>query len=244
MDGVSAAASVVALVETSLKVVSLCVEYYSHVKNANHLAEQQRRHFSADIACYNGPRSFVIAGDDVSIQATEKASEAFPTSLRHKRLDNSHAFHSQLLDGIIPDLLQAAGELHFEAPVFPIEVCSKEDHGPRSQSKKLPDAFMGDRILRGQDNPVTWISDDTHCRQYLIPKPPKQLQANLPRKTSASGGFLSCNKFNAGNCNSTNCQDPHICSVCQHNHAAKECRSRPAASNSNSVPLGNRVMAP
>lgn len=29
MDGVSAAASVVTLVETSLKVVSLCVEYYS-----------------------------------------------------------------------------------------------------------------------------------------------------------------------------------------------------------------------
>ena len=34
MDGVSAAASVIALVETSLKVVSLCAEYYSHVKNA------------------------------------------------------------------------------------------------------------------------------------------------------------------------------------------------------------------
>ena len=34
MDGVSAAASVVALVETSWKVVSLCAEYYSHVKNA------------------------------------------------------------------------------------------------------------------------------------------------------------------------------------------------------------------
>ena len=34
MDGVSAAASVVALVETSWKVVTLCAEYYSHVKNA------------------------------------------------------------------------------------------------------------------------------------------------------------------------------------------------------------------
>lgn len=33
MDGVSAAASVVALVEISLQVVSLCAEYYSHVKN-------------------------------------------------------------------------------------------------------------------------------------------------------------------------------------------------------------------
>ena len=40
MDGVSAAASVVALVETSLKVVSLCAEYYSHVKNAKKDADQ------------------------------------------------------------------------------------------------------------------------------------------------------------------------------------------------------------
>ena len=40
MDGVSAAASVVALVETSLKVVSLCVEYCSHVKNAKKDADR------------------------------------------------------------------------------------------------------------------------------------------------------------------------------------------------------------
>ena len=40
MDGVSAAASVVALVETSLKVVSLCAEYYSHVKNAKKDADR------------------------------------------------------------------------------------------------------------------------------------------------------------------------------------------------------------
>lgn len=40
MDGVSAAASVVALVETSLKVVSLCAEYYSHVKNAKKNADR------------------------------------------------------------------------------------------------------------------------------------------------------------------------------------------------------------
>ena len=34
MDGVSAAASVVALVQISAKVASLCAEYYSHVKSA------------------------------------------------------------------------------------------------------------------------------------------------------------------------------------------------------------------
>ena len=40
MDGVSAAASVVALVETSFKVLSLCAEYYFHVKNAKQDADR------------------------------------------------------------------------------------------------------------------------------------------------------------------------------------------------------------
>ena len=40
MDGVSATASVVALIETSLKVVSLCAECYSHVKNAKRNADR------------------------------------------------------------------------------------------------------------------------------------------------------------------------------------------------------------
>ena len=92
-----------------------------------HLAKQQCQRYSADIACYNGPRSFVIAGDEVSIQAIEKASEALPNLLRMKRLENSHAFHSRFLDSIIPDLLQIAGELRLETPKIPIEACSDDD---------------------------------------------------------------------------------------------------------------------
>ena len=105
-------------------------------------------------------------------------------------------------------------------------------------------SFMAKRILSRQDDPVAWLAEDYRCQHYLIPKPHKQLQANLPGKSSAPGGVLSCNKFNAGECSRTNCKYPHICSLCQHNHPAKECRSRPVASNSNSVPLGNRITAP
>ena len=50
MDSVSAAASVVALVETSLKVVSLCAEYYSHVKNAKKDADRLCREVEAFIS--------------------------------------------------------------------------------------------------------------------------------------------------------------------------------------------------
>ena len=108
--------------------------------------------------------------------------------------------------------------------------------------------FMGKRILTRQDDPVAWLSEDYECRHYLVPKTSQQLQANIPGKTSApggpSGGFLSYNKFNTGECSRTNCKYPHICSLCQHGHPAKDCRSRTAATNSNSVPLGSRITAP
>ena len=114
-------------------------------------------------------------------------------------------------------------------------------------------AFMAKRILSRQDDPVAWLSEDYQCQHYLVPKTSQQLQANLPGRPSASngyqapasGGFLSCNKFNSGECSRTNCKYPHICSICQHgSHSAKECKSRTVASNSNSVPLGSRITAP
>ena len=113
-------------------------------------------------------------------------------------------------------------------------------------------AFMARRILSGQDDPAAWLAEDYQCQHYLILKTSQQLQANLPGRpsasgsyqTPASGGFVSCNKFNSGECNRTNCKYPHVCSICQHgNHSAKECKSRPV-SNANSVPLGNRITAP
>ena len=109
----------------------------SDIEHLLDLAQQQCQRFSADIACHNGPRNFVIAGDDESIQAIEKASVASQVTFRLKRLENTHAFHSRLLDSIIPDLLQVAGELHLETPVIPIEACCKEDDWSEITAEKI-----------------------------------------------------------------------------------------------------------
>ena len=42
--------------------------------------------------------------------------------------------------------------------------------------------FMANRILRGQDDPVAWLSEDYGCKLYLVPKPPKQNHRFLRRK--------------------------------------------------------------
>ncbi|RDW81833.1 hypothetical protein BP6252_02945 [Coleophoma cylindrospora] len=129
------------------------------------LAKQQSQHFTADIACHNGPSSFVIAGDDASIQAVEKASESLSTSFRLKRLENSHAFHTQLLDAIIPDFLRAATELPFATPVIPIEACSNEDDWSTITAEKIvrhtrmPVHFMDAirRVEKQLNGPIIWL---------------------------------------------------------------------------------------
>ncbi|RDA88879.1 hypothetical protein CP532_5399 [Ophiocordyceps camponoti-leonardi (nom. inval.)] len=128
------------------------------------LAKERGRHpFAADVACYNGPRNLVFAGDVESIRAVEDVCRA--EGFRAKRLDNSHAFHSRLLDGILPSLLETAGELRFESPRIPIEACSSEADWSEitaekiAQHTRMPVYFMDAvrRIERQVDGPVIWL---------------------------------------------------------------------------------------
>ncbi|ORY16986.1 hypothetical protein BCR34DRAFT_556379 [Clohesyomyces aquaticus] len=92
----------------------------------------------AEIACYNGPRSFVIAGDEPSIQIVEEAAAACsPTPIRSIRLTNSHAFHSKLLDDVIPSLFETAGKLNFKPPKITIEACSIDDDWSEISAEKI-----------------------------------------------------------------------------------------------------------
>lgn len=102
-----------------------------------HRVRKQHPDLLADIACFNGPCSYVIAGDEVSISVIEAAMKNLQTGIRSKRLANSHAFHSRLLDGIIPGLRHAAGNLHFKAPTIPIEACSTEEDWSEITPEKI-----------------------------------------------------------------------------------------------------------
>lgn len=129
------------------------------------LAQKQHSNFSVDIACHNGPRNFVIAGDEMSIQAVEKASVAFRAAFRSTRLTHGYAFQSRLLDGILPDLMQAATQLHIKPPKIPIEACSNVDDWSKITPEKivrhsrqavdLMDAVR--RIKQRTDDPIIWL---------------------------------------------------------------------------------------
>jgi malonyl CoA-acyl carrier protein transacylase/SAM-dependent methyltransferase/acyl carrier protein len=75
-----------------------------------------------DVACYNGPRSYVLAGEQSVIEAVETTASGFKV----QRLANTHAYHSRLMDPILPGLHQVAQSLTFQPTTIPVEVCSHD----------------------------------------------------------------------------------------------------------------------
>jgi acyl transferase domain-containing protein len=58
----------------------------------------------ASIACFNGPRSFTLAGSEAAINAVQHVISTHDTAIRYKRLNVSNAFHSTLVDSLKTDL--------------------------------------------------------------------------------------------------------------------------------------------
>ena len=72
---------------------------------------------AASVACYNGPRSFTLAGSTKSIDAVADRVASY-TGIRVKRLTVSNAFHSTLVEPLLGDLERLGQGLTFNDPVI------------------------------------------------------------------------------------------------------------------------------
>ena len=73
-----------------------------------------------EVACYNGPKSIVVAGNTSSITKAEK----YAKDLKTTRLNNSYAYHSHLADNIMADLRSIADSIGITQPRIHVETCS------------------------------------------------------------------------------------------------------------------------
>lgn len=85
---------------------------------------------SASIACYNGPRSFTLAGSATAVDAIEKTIQdgKFSSIKKNKRVSVTNAFHSALVEKLTDDLGRVGKGLTFHKPVIPVEFCKKEGY--------------------------------------------------------------------------------------------------------------------
>lgn len=108
-----------------------------------------------DLACQNGPRSIVLAGDTASVDAVEQAcrSKGGSSSVRVSRLTNSHAYHSRLADPILAGLRATAESVVWRPPTIPVETCSP---GPKSW------ATVGEAVVDAAARVASHTRDTVH----------------------------------------------------------------------------------
>ena len=102
----------------------------------------------ATIACYNGPRSFTLAGsakaiDDVA-QTVANSPNSF-SSIRTKRLNVTNAFHSTLVEPLMEELEQIGQDLTFREATISLERSTEHPN-----TDEMTPAFVADHMR----NPV------------------------------------------------------------------------------------------
>lgn len=81
---------------------------------------------SLEVACFNGPRSYVVVGSEAEIARAEVLINEDPrfNGIKHQRIDVSHGFHSVFTKPILDDLDAVARTLTFNRPGLRLEACS------------------------------------------------------------------------------------------------------------------------
>ncbi|KFA51940.1 hypothetical protein S40293_07064 [Stachybotrys chartarum IBT 40293] len=98
----------------------------------------------AGIACFNGPTSFTLAGSTQSIQNLESIltkDKSFGPSIRYRKLNTSHAFHSTLVECLIPDLEQLTHDITFSTPHIRVERATE-----RASTASLPSSYIAEHL--------------------------------------------------------------------------------------------------
>ena len=117
---------------------------------------------SFEVACHNGPTSYVIVGDGKSIDQVQK--NLVDRGTKHKRLNVTYGFHSRFTDPLIPHLEQLASTLAFNEPKIHIETCTSGSSWSRATAQLLAahtrdPVFFGEAVqrLHNKLGNCTWL---------------------------------------------------------------------------------------
>ncbi|PWY77014.1 polyketide synthase [Aspergillus heteromorphus CBS 117.55] len=84
----------------------------------------------ATIACFNGPRSFTLAGATTAIDAVQQAlARPAMSHLRYKRLEVTNAFHSTLVGRLMAELKRITHDMTFHEPAIHLERATEQPAG-------------------------------------------------------------------------------------------------------------------
>ena len=99
--------------------------------DVNALLARSKKAFGSEagllIACYNGPRTFTLAGSTKAVEFTADLAKNDPifSSVKLKKLNVTNAFHSALVDPLMSGLEALGREITFNEPKIRIELATE-----------------------------------------------------------------------------------------------------------------------
>ncbi|KAL8678280.1 MAG: hypothetical protein Q9186_005361 [Xanthomendoza sp. 1 TL-2023] len=117
---------------------------------------------NVEIACYNGPTSHVLVGARAVIDRLQ--DELSRASIKYKRLNVTHGFHSKFTGPLLPEIYEVAGKLTFRQPTIALQTCTKDQNCEDLYPQFIIDhtrtpVYFGQAVERLSQSlgPSTWI---------------------------------------------------------------------------------------
>ncbi|KAJ0414739.1 hypothetical protein BJY00DRAFT_318491 [Aspergillus carlsbadensis] len=128
-----------------------------------------------EVACYNGPTNHVLVGIESAIANVER--RALSSSLRTRRLNTTHGFHSHLFDPLMPKYRDVLATVAFRAPVIPIETCSESTTWTVFTPERVADhsrrpVYFCDAVQRTERDlgPCVWLEAGSASGVVMLAK--------------------------------------------------------------------------
>ncbi|PTB42568.1 hypothetical protein M441DRAFT_136945 [Trichoderma asperellum CBS 433.97] len=181
---------------------------YSDLETTQRIIADSETEFIDDgveIACYNSPTAHIVAGKQSSTARVERIINNNPqfSGIRYQRLDVSHGFHSRLTEPLLPDLMDFAKTLTFNAPRIPLETCTEmpvSDITPGYITKHSRHGVYFSHAIRRLESrlgPCVWLEAGWHTPVISMTK--KALEkSGVHTFQSLSGSFSAVTNAAAG----------------------------------------------
>lgn len=101
---------------------------------------------AATIACFNGPRSFTLAGSAKAIDAVQETIRSSFSSMKNKRLNVTNAFHSTLVEPLMNELEHSAKGLTFYEPKIHLAMARENQRAETKLTAKYVADHMRDPV--------------------------------------------------------------------------------------------------
>lgn len=147
----------------------------SVIKSVNSKAECH-----VEVACYNGPNSFVVGGNTISTKTLQEECAAL--GIKSRALENTHAYHTHIIDGIIPELKTIAESISIQQPSIRVETCSEGGAWPTitgeliSSHSRQP-VYFNDAVQRIHQRSKSAIWLEAGSGSFIVPTARRALSA-------------------------------------------------------------------